>query len=83
MVLETLSKEIRSRHSEELLYAGDLALVSKIREGLNRPLEAWKGAFETKRLRVNVKKTKMMASSENAGKVKLKASFLVLFAERV
>ena len=32
-------------------------------------LEAWKGALEIKGLRVNVQKTKMMISSENAGKV--------------
>ena len=32
-------------------------------------MEAWKGPLESKVLRVNVKKGKMMSSSGNAGKV--------------
>ena len=38
-------------------------------EDLKRRLEAWKGALKSKRSRVKVKKTKIMISSENAGKV--------------
>ena len=39
-VLEPLSREIRSRCPEELLYADDLALVSELLEGLKGRLEA-------------------------------------------
>ena len=42
--------------------------------GLMGRLDAWKGALESKRLRVNVK-TKKMISSEKAGKVTIKAKF--------
>ena len=42
--MEVLSREIRSGCPEELLYAGDLVVVSETLEGLKRRLEAWKGA---------------------------------------
>ena len=44
IVMEVLSREIRSGCPEELLYAGDLVVVSETLEGLKRRLEAWKGA---------------------------------------
>ena len=52
---------------EELLYTDDLPLVSKKLEGLEGRLEGWKRTLESKGLRVNVKKTKMIISSENVG----------------
>ena len=64
IVLEALCREIRSRCPGELLYA-DLALVSGTLEGQKGSLEIWKGALESKGLRVNVKKTKMTVTSEN------------------
>ena len=54
--------------SEELLYDDDFALVNETLEGMKGRLEAWKGALKSERLRVNVKKTKIMISSENVGK---------------
>ena len=42
IVLEALSREIRSGCPEELLYADDLAFVSETLEGLKGRLEAWK-----------------------------------------
>ena len=52
-----------------------MALVTETLEDLKRRLEAWKGAFESKRLRVHFKKTKMMISSENAEKVAVEVKF--------
>ena len=51
-----------------MFYADDLALVSETSEDLKGRFEAWKGALESKGLRVNVKKAKMMIS-EYAGLV--------------
>ena len=62
-MLEVLSREIRAGCPEELLYGNDLTLVSEILQGLKGRLEAWKGALESKGLRVKVKKTKMMIGS--------------------
>ena len=68
MVLEALSGEIRSGCPEELLHADDVALVNETPEGLRRRLEVWKGTLESRGLKVNAKKTKMMISSENGGR---------------
>ena len=75
IVLEALSRVIRSVCLEELLYAGDFAVVTETLEGLNGRPEVWKGALEPKWLRVNVKKAKMMISDENAGKVATESKF--------
>ena len=56
-----------------MVYPDDVALVSESLKGLN----------ESKTLRVNVKTTKMMISSEKARKVKTQGNFLVEFAERM
>ena len=71
-VLEALSIEIGSGFSEELLYADDLALVSKTLEDLKGGLEAWKGALESEGLKG---KTKTIISSENDGKVTIEDKF--------
>ena len=44
-------------------------------EGLKGRLKAWKGALESKGLWVNVKRTKEMIRSENAGKVPEEGKF--------
>ena len=43
--------------------------------GWNDGLEVWKGVMESKGLRVNVKKTKMMSNSVNTGKVTMEGKF--------
>ena len=52
-----------------------MALVIETFEDLKGRLEAWKGALESKGLRVHFKKTKMMISSENAEKVAMEVKF--------
>ena len=74
MVLGALSREIRSRCPEEILYVDDLTLVWLF-EGLKGRLDFWKGALESKGLTVNVKKTKMIISSESSEKVTSKGKF--------
>ena len=70
LVLEALSRKIRLGCPEYFLYTYELTL-----EGLKGKLEAQKGALESKGLRVNVKKTKIMISSENDGMVKTEDKF--------
>ena len=74
IMLETLSREICLGCPEELFYVDHLALLSKTLEALNH-LEAWKGTLESKGLRPNVKKTKIMIISENVGKVTIEGKF--------
>ena len=45
-----------------MLYADDLVLTSEIMEGLREKLWKWKEAFESKGLKVNLGKTKMVVS---------------------
>ena len=82
IVLEQLSREIRSGCSE-LLYADDLALVNETLGSLKGRLETWKKALESKGLRVNVTKIKMMISSENVGKVTMEGNFPWLLVKGV
>ena len=74
IVLDVLSREVRSGCPEVLVHADDFALVSETLEDLKGRLGAWKRALESKWLRVNVKKTKMI-SSENSGKVTIEGKF--------
>ena len=50
-VIETLTREMKSRCPNELLYVDDLTLVGGSLEVLNVELEAWKGILESKALR--------------------------------
>ena len=75
IVLEALSKEIKSECPEELLYVDDSALVSETLEGLWLTLQVLEGALQSKGLWINVKKSKMMINSENAGKITKEGKF--------
>ncbi|KAK4300947.1 hypothetical protein Pmani_026888 [Petrolisthes manimaculis] len=52
---------------EKMLYADDLALTCETMEGLLVKLKTWRKALESKGLRVNVTKTKVMISGCNVG----------------
>ena len=66
VVLELLSKGIRSGCLEDPLYADDLQLDSEILEGPKGTLETCKREIESKKLIVDVKKTKMIIKNENS-----------------
>ena len=75
-ILEALPEETTSGCSEELFYVEDLSsLFGETPEDPKGRQETWKGALESKGMRVNLKKTKNMISSENAGKVTLEGKF--------
>ena len=75
IVQEAPSREIKSGCPNELFYAVDMALVNETIECLKGRLEAWTGTLESKWLRENVKNTKTMISSKNAGKVTIEGKF--------
>jgi len=60
IVLDTLSKECREGLPWELLYADDLVLMAETEELLLKKIKYWKSSFESKGLKVNVGKTKVM-----------------------
>ena len=60
LVLEALSRELRTGVSWELLYADDLVLISESLDDVISKFGKWKLEIESKKLRVNSKKTKFI-----------------------
>jgi len=55
-----------------MLYADDLAVIAETEEGLIKRLNEWKDNVESKGMRVNINKTKVMMTKE-CQKVRQKA----------
>jgi hypothetical protein len=66
IVMEALSRECRVGCPWEILYADDLVIMSDNIIDLKRQLEAWKTSLESRGLRVNVNKTKVLCSGWEA-----------------
>ena len=62
--MEAISREFRVALPWELLYADDLAVIAEIEEELIKRLNEWKENVESKGMRVNMNKTKVMISGE-------------------
>ena len=56
------TESVRNGLMSEILYADDLVLTSKTMEGLREKFWKWKEAFESKGLKVNLGKTKVVVS---------------------
>ena len=59
--VNVISENGREGLMNEILYADDLVLISESIENLKEKFLKWK-AFKSKRLKVNLKKTKVMLS---------------------
>ena len=65
IVMEAISREFRVAVPWELLlYADDLAVIAETEEELIKRLNEWKENVESKGMRVNMNKTKVMISGE-------------------
>ena len=62
IVMEAISREFRVVLPWELLYADDLAVTAETEEELIERLNEWKDNVESKGMRVNMNKTKVMIS---------------------
>lgn len=67
IVLEALSRECRNGLPWEMLYADDLVIIAESLEELGIRFTAWKNSMESKGLRVNLAKSKVMISDVNQG----------------
>jgi hypothetical protein len=67
VVLEALSRAFRVGLPWELLYADDLVLIAETEEQLLDMLKHWKDGMESKGLRVNIGKTKVMKCQYRSG----------------
>ena len=70
IVLEIITKNARRGVVDELLYADDLVLMSEDMEDLKERFWNWKNALESKGLKVNTKKTKVMVSESEGELIK-------------
>jgi len=70
--MEAISREFSVALPWELLYADDLAVIAETEEELIKRLNEWKDNAESKGMRVNMNKTKVMISGERQ-KVRQKA----------
>jgi len=62
--MEAISREFRVALPWELLYADDLVVIAETEERLIKRLNEWKDNVESKGVRVNMNKTKVMISGE-------------------
>ena len=58
--MDVVTENAREGLMKEVLYAVDLVLVSETMEGLKEGFLKWRSALESKRLKLNLKKTKVM-----------------------
>ena len=70
IVVDIITKNARREVVNELLYADDLVIMSKDREDLKERFWNWKNALESKGLKVNTRKTKVMVSRRKANYTK-------------
>ena len=69
IVLEALSRRFREGLPYELLYVDDLVLMADSIEELMVKLGKWKESLDTKGLRVNLSKTKVMHCNDKDGQL--------------
>ena len=62
IVVAVITESVRNGLMSEMLYEDDLVLASKTMEGLREKFWKWKEAFESKGLKVNLGKTKVVVS---------------------
>ena len=62
IVVDVVTESVRNSLMSELLYTDDLVLTSETMEGLREKFWKWKEAFESKGLKVNLGKMKVVVS---------------------
>ena len=71
IVMEALTRELRTGWLWELFYANDLVTVAELLGELKVRLKNWKDGLEEKGLKVNVGKTKVLHSRHDVSKMKI------------
>ena len=62
IVVDVIAENARRGVVNELLYANDLVIMSETMENLKERFSNWKDALESKGLKINTRKTKVMVS---------------------
>ena len=66
IVVDVITESVRNGLMSDMFYADDLILTSETMEGLREKFWKWKEAFESKGLKVNIGKTKVVVSGAEA-----------------
>ena len=72
VAVDVISENEREGLMNKILYADNLILMSESMENLKVKFLKWKEVFESKGLKVNLKKTKVMVSGSKSGILKSK-----------
>ena len=83
IAVDVISENAREELMIEILYADDLAIMSESIENLKEKFLKWKEAFESKKLKVNLKKTKVMIIGSKDEVLKSKVDPCVKCGKRV
>ena len=70
IAVNEISEDAREGLMNKILYADDLVLMSESMENLKEKFLKWKEAFESKGLKVNLKKAKVMVSGSKGEVIK-------------
>ena len=62
IVVDVVTENVKNGLKSEILYVDDLVLMSETMEGLREKFWKWKKAFESKGLKVNLGKMKVVVS---------------------
>ena len=68
-VMEVVTQKVGEGLLWELLYADDLVLVTQSIEELREKVQQWKACMESKGLKMNIDKTKVMRSGKGSGDI--------------
>ena len=78
-----MNKYANNNNTNKLLYADDLVIMSEDMEDLKERFWNWKDALESKSLKVNTRKTKVMVSGSEGKLFKSKTNPCGVFGRRV
>uniref|UniRef100_W5NL26 ribonuclease H n=1 Tax=Lepisosteus oculatus TaxID=7918 RepID=W5NL26_LEPOC len=60
LCMDTVTKDIQTRHPWTILYADDVMIASETRHGLEQQVQEWKTRLERFGMKLNIKKTEYM-----------------------
>ena len=83
IVLDAVTEQARKGLLNEILYADDLVLMSKNLEDLRERFQRWRDALESKGMKVNIRKTKMLVSGAEGEIVRSKVDPCGICGKRV
>ena len=83
IVVDAVTEQARKRLLNEILYANDLVRMRENLEDLRERFQRWRGALESKGMKANIRKTKVMVSGAEGEIVRCKVDPCGICGKRV